>query len=581
MAKKKKPVNGLTRRGALSVAAASSAAACTPKAVEKITAKDAPIMAGFQHGIASGDPRANSVILWTRLTLETPNIGDMQVEWEVSETQDFSSFIASGTAVTHAARDWTVKVEAAGLAAGQTYYYRFRYGAKISPVGQTKTLPEGGVESVRFAVTSCANWQHGYFNTYDHIARQDHFDALLHLGDYYYEYGRGGAIAEAAEIGRLHDPAHEIITLGDYRQRHAQYRSDASLQAVSAKLPMITIWDDHETSNDSWRTGAENHGPDEGVWEDRKRAALRAYYEWMPIRDPKTGGVREAIFRHYNYGDLLSLITVETRLLARDKPLIIDDYFDMIREDKGTKRFNEILFDETRDMLGDVQTDFIIDTLKTSKEAGQKWRMLANQVVIGRVTSPDLTPHVDPVAIDNMAKVWPGIRDFVEFSQYGLPTYTDSWDGYPVARDRFYDRLSEAGINDVVVVTGDSHEFWVNDLTDKEGAAMGVELGTTAVCSLTLADYMGTATEDYALLMTQSNQDVRYYNPMRSGYLDLELGQKTGTARLISIDTRISKDYQAEMTAQFTLKPVINGSVKLTSPKGLNLKQRALFNGLG
>ena len=588
MAESKTSSLGLTRRGIISAAAAGSAAACAPKAAETLTAKIAGINARFTHGIASGDPRADSVILWTRITPEISddniidNIsGDIEVTWDISETEDFTTLTQSGITATNAARNWTVKVDAKGLKSGQSYYYRFAHGDESSPIGRTKTLPQGDVKSARFAVTSCANWQHGFFNAYDHIARQDHFDALLHLGDYYYEYGRENADDQAHEIGRLHDPAHEIITLDDYRARHAQYRTDPSLQALSAKIPMITIWDDHETSNDSWRKGAENHGPDEGSWDDRKRAALRAYYEWMPIRDPQAGKTREAIFRHYNYGNLLSLITVETRLLARDEPLIIEDYFEMIREDNGTSRFNEILFDEKRDMLGAAQTEFIVDKLKASKAAGQKWRLLANQVVIGRVTSPDLTPHVTPEALDGMAQAWPPVRDFVEFSQYGLPTYADSWDGYPVARDRFYDRLSEAGIQDIVVVTGDSHEFWVNDLTDKDGEAMGVELGTTSVCSKTLADYMGPTAQDYALLMTQSNPDVRYYNPMRSGYLDLELGQKTGTAKLVSVTTRSSKDYTAQISAQFTLRPTSKGSVKFTAPKGLNLKQRALFSGLG
>jgi len=534
----------LTRRGLLGAAAASSAAACSPKVSESFTAALAPVNTSFKHGIASGDPRANSVILWTRVTQKNSDAGEMVLSWEMSDAADFTVLASSGQTTTSAARDWTVKVEASGLEAGQNYFYRFRSGEKTSPIGQTKTLPEGEVKSARFAVTSCSNWQHGFFNTYDHIARQDHFDAVLHLGDYYYEYGNDISVdSEAAAQGRLHDPAHEILTLDDYRTRHAQYRTDPSLQAMSAKLPMITIWDDHEVSNDSWRKGAENHNDGEGSYEDRKRAALRAYYEWMPIAEPKSGGAREAIFRHYNYGNLLSLVTLETRLLARDEPLIIEEYFDMIREDKGTKRFDEILQDETRDMLGAAQTDFIIDTLKASKAAGQTWRLLANQVVIGRVTSPDLTPHVSPDALDNIAKAWPAVRDFVEFSQYGLPTYADSWDGYPAARNKFYDRLSAEGINDIVVVTGDSHEFWVNDLTDKDGEPMGVELGTTSVCSKTLVDYMGSTTADYALLMTQSNPDVRYYNPLRSGYLDLELGQKTGTARLMTVDTRISKNF--------------------------------------
>lgn len=207
--------------------------------------------------------------------------------------------------------------------------------------------------------------------------------------------------------------------------------------------------------------------------------------------------------------------------------------------------------------------------------------MLANQVVIGRVTSPDLTPHVNEDALVSMEKAWSGVRDFVEFSQYSLPTYTDSWDGYPVARNKFYDRLNEADINDILVVTGDSHEFWVNDLTDRNGEAMGVELGTTSVSSHTLSTYMGSAAEDYALLMTQNNPDVRYYNPMLSGYLDLELSQTKGTARLISMNTVASRDYTATETASFTLRPTAKGSLKVSSPKGLNLQQRALFSGLG
>lgn len=580
----------LTRRSLIGAAAASTAAACSPKASEVLRAHSQGENARFMHGIASGDPSASSVIIWTRITPEQasesadlgPAAQPLNISWELSESEDFAQLSASGTVQTHSARDWTVKADAKGLKPGMSYFYRFISGSNRSAVGKTKTLPEGDIKSARFAVVSCANWQHGFFNTYDHISRQDHFDAVLHLGDYYYEYGADNdPQSDASALGRLHEPAHEIITLDDYRARHAQYRSDGSLQAMSAKFPMITIWDDHETANDSWRTGAENHNAGEGEWETRKRAALRAYYEWMPIREPQAGKTRDAIFRHYNYGNLLSLITVETRLLARDEPLIIDDYFDMIREDKGTQRFNKILLDEDRDMLGAAQTDFIVDTLAASKAKGQRWRLLANQVVMGRVTSPDLTPHVDPEALDNMAKAWPGVRDFVEFSQYGLPTYADSWDGYPKARDKFYDRLSEAGINDIIVVTGDSHEFWVNDLSDKNGAPMGVELGTTSVSSKTLADYMGSTAQDYALLMTQSNADVRYYNPMRSGYVDLELGQKTGKARLVTVSTRISKDYQAEITAQFTLRPTRKGSVKLAAPKGLSLAQRALFHGLG
>ncbi|WP_418152437.1 alkaline phosphatase [Litorimonas sp. RW-G-Af-16] len=279
----------LSRRHLLSgLGAATGLAACSAPAPQTFTSPDTARAGRFAHGIASGDPTTNAVILWTRISPNDASAGEIDVIWEVAATADFTSLIQSGVMTTFAARDWTVKVDATGLEAGATYYYRFRVGDQISPVGKTKTLPSGGVASARFAVVSCANWQEGFFNVYDHIGRQDHFDALIHLGDYYYEYGaRDVEGTFAATQNRLHAPAHEIITLTDYRQRHAQYRSDAALQSATQNIAMISIWDDHETSNDSWRTGAENHDAGEGSWEDRKRAALRAYYEWMPIRDPQ------------------------------------------------------------------------------------------------------------------------------------------------------------------------------------------------------------------------------------------------------------------------------------------------------
>lgn len=578
-------MNKLTRRGLLGTLAGGAGAgglsACGGNKPETFSAARPKRSGAFLHGVASGDPAATSIIIWTRISLESESSGGAEVlVWELSEYESFATPIFSGEVPASAARDFTAKVLVEDLTPGTTYYYRFFYDDQPSDIGRTKTLPTGETKLARFAVASCANYQHGYFNTYDHIARQDHFDALIHLGDFYYEYGASNE-AWAIEAGRQHEPAHEIVTLEDYRLRHGQYRRDTSLQAALAKMPMIAIWDDHETANDSWRTGAENHDEDqgEGKWDDRRQAAMRAYYDWMPIRDPQSGRAQEAIFRSYDFGDLLNLTTLESRLVARDEPLIIDDYFDLLREEGGPEAFNEILYAD-REMLGEVQTDFIVNTLKESKARGQKWRMLANQVVIGRVTSPDLGPHVSQEAVDGMAQAWPGVRDFIEFSKYALPTYVDSWDGYPVARNRFYDRVREAGITDMVVVTGDSHEFWMNDLTDKDGTKMGVELGTTAVASKTLFDYMGGATEDYALLMTQSNPDVRYYNPMKSGYLDVEFDRSKGTARLITMDTRESVNYAATQTAQFTLRPTKDGSVKFAAPKGLNLKQRALFRGL-
>ena len=574
--------NKITRRGILGALTASTAAACSPTTSTPLTAVTQLASGAFAHGIASGDPSANSVILWTRITPDNPMAGPVEVIWEMDKDANFGSLSASGTFTTNAARDWTVKVDAGGLDSGEPYFYRFRVGEMVSPIGRTKTLPQDSVPSARFAVVSCANWEHGFFNAYDHIARQDHFDAVIHLGDYYYEYGAGTYDSGSdIEIGRRHVPEHEIVSLEDYRLRHGQYRTDPGLQGVTAKMPMIAIWDDHETSNDSWKDGAENHDPTEGGWDARKQAALRAYYEWMPIREPRAGRVRSDIFRSYDWGDLLTLVTVETRLTARAEPIIIEDHYSEIKAAGNADTFKaELLNDPSREMLGQVQSDFIIDTLKASKEGGIAWRVLANQVIMGRLQTTDMTPYVDEETMKVIEKDWVGVRDSMALSKYNLPIYPDSWDGYPVARENFYQGLITAGVQDIVVLTGDAHEFWMNDLTSEAGEKIGVECVTTSVSSKTLTAYLGDGTADYSLLLTQSNKDARYYNALHNGYIDFSLTQTKGTVRMMALSTVKAQDYEAFEAARFTLKPY-KGSVKLSNPKGLNLQQRALFSGLG
>jgi phosphodiesterase/alkaline phosphatase D-like protein len=575
--------NDVTRRGVLAAASATSLAACSTKPKIRSFSADTEHRTGtFAHGVASGDPLATSVILWTRITPSNPNAGSVPVTWEMDQDPDFKTLSASGEASANQAGNWTAKIDVQDLDPDTWYFYRFIVNGDVSEVGQTRTLPDGQVPQARFAIVSCSNWQQGYFNPYDHIARQDHFDALLHLGDYIYEYGTENIAGTKHSImGRLHEPRHEIITLDDYRQRHAQYRSDPSLQAVTAKMPMIAIWDDHETSNDSWKTGAENHNEGEGSWDDRRAAALRAYYEWMPVRDPVPGKARESLFRAFEWGDLLTLTALESRLLARDESLVVDDYFDLIATDGGAEKFKkEILGAAGRNMLGDAQLDFIADTLKASMDAGKPWRVMANQVPMVKLKSPDLTPHVTEEAISAIETQWSGIRPFVEFSKFGLPVYPDAWDGYPAAREKLYSRLNEIDVTDMLVITGDAHEFWINDLVNDDDKKMGIEIGTSSVSSETLKAFLGPDTADYALLMTQTNQDVRYYNPQYQGYVDLEFTKRKATARLIAVDTVSTPDYGAFEVAKFTVRPT-KSTLKFTSPKGLNLKQRVLFSGLG
>lgn len=573
----------ITRRGILGAAAAGSVAACSPKAQDtSFEAKTQFAKGAFAHGIASGDPLSDAVILWTRITPDNPNNGPVALLWEMALTNSFETLAATGTVTASAATNWTAKVDATDLTAGTQYYYRFRTGNLVSPIGKTRTLPQGHVDQARFAVVSCANWQHGFFNAYDLIARSGDFDAMLMLGDYLYEYPANKARASMAKIGRVHAPADEIVTLDDYRMRHAQYRTDPNLQSVTALMPTIAIWDDHESANDSWMMGAENHQPDtEGDWAQRKAVALRAYYEWMPVRDPKPGRMREALFRSFEWGNLVTMAAIETRLFGRKEPIVIDDYFDMLREEGGVEKFNtDILNDPNRDMLGEEQLDFVTETFKASKDKGVSWRLLANQVVMGKLQTPDLTPYIDEGGITAIEKEWTGIRDFVELSKYALPVYPDSWDGYPVARQKLYNALHAVGVDDMLVVTGDSHEFWANDLTMDDGTKMGVEVGTTSITSETVGDFMGDAAADYALLLTQTNKDVRYYNPLHHGYVDLTLTPQKADVKMVAIDTVDTSSYTSFDAAKFTIKPAKN-SLRFSAPKGLNIKQRALFNGLG
>lgn len=575
----------LDRRAALALILGGTATACKAKTPVELDSKRDALSGMFSHGVASGDPLTDRVIIWTRVDIrQAPGprtAPDISLVWEVSESESFESLTTSGTHIADSTKDHTAKIDVTGLKPGTWYYFRFKSGDVYSPAGRTRTLPEGKVDKARFAVVSCANWQQGFFNVYDHIARDGGFDALLHLGDYFYEYHDEKATEPMRAAGRLHEPPHEIVTLEDYRTRHAQYRSDPALQSITAQMPMIAVWDDHESSNDSWKDGAENHQAKEGDWAVRKQMAMRAYYEWMPVRDPKPGTGRDFLFRGFEWGDLLSICAVETRLLARSEPIIVEDHYELMQTEGGLEKFKtEILGDPSREMFGQIQLEWIVDQFAKSKSAGKPWRLLANQVLLGRLITPDLTPHVDEASIEAIEKEWAGIRDFVGLSAFGMPVYPDSWDGYPAARDRFYDALKKAGVEDMLVVTGDSHEFWANDLTASDGGKVGLELGTTSVSSDTLASFLGGATEDYALLMTQSNADARYYNPLTSGYIDLTLTPKKGVAKLVGVDTTDSQQYTAFEAAKFNIVPD-GKSLKFSSPSGLNVKQRALFHGLG
>jgi len=296
----------LSRRGALALMSGGAALAGPAAARASLDA------AVFTHGIAAGDPTQGGFVIWTRATGQG---GVVNLRWEVAEDEGFTRIVQSGTVQAAAARDHTAKVDVTGLRAGREYFYRFHSADAVSAIGRARTLPGSGVEQARLAVVSCSHYGFGYFNAYPAIADlEEPVDAVVHLGDYIYEYGVDGyGGPESRALGREHDPAHEIVTLADYRLRHAQYKTDPDLQAAHARAPFICVWDDHETANDAWMHGAENHQPEtEGDFAQRKAAALKAYYEWMPIREAEPGALREAIHRSFHFGDVASLMMVET-----------------------------------------------------------------------------------------------------------------------------------------------------------------------------------------------------------------------------------------------------------------------------
>jgi len=538
----------ITRRSALisSLALAGTGAAGCAKSITYTV--------DYRHGVASGDPTTAKIILWTRIT--TDHTGPVVGKWQVSESSTFKKLASKGKFTTDAARDYTVKVDARRLKPGRQYYYRFLVGDMVSPVGKAKTLPSGNIDKARFAVVSCSNFPFGYFNVYSEIAKHNHFDAVIHLGDYFYEYGRkgyGGKVG--AKLERQHEPAHEVITLSDYRTRHAQYKADSQTQEAHAAHPFICVWDDHETANDSWKAGAQNHNEDEGSWDARRDAAMQAYYEWMPVRDPAPGAAREAMFRTYSFGNLLTLTSIETRLTARSQPLDYADHLENFQTREGVGHFmKNILGDPARELLGGAQMDYIKTALKTSKDKNQPWRLIANQVIMARQNMPDLSDYAGRDFINDIEKVFPKIHDYIAFSPLGLPSNLDAWDGYPAARARFYAMARAQGASDLLVLTGDTHVSWANKLIDNDENPMGVELGVTGTTSPGFEAYFKDATQDYTARIRAKNPDIVWNQAAERGYIDLQLTHSEGRADFIGVSTVYSQNYETFTAKSFMLE---------------------------
>ncbi|WP_295760627.1 alkaline phosphatase D family protein [Undibacterium sp.] len=442
----------------------------------------------FLHGVVSGDPLSDSVILWTRVTPSNSTDGkDIAVQWEVAADDQFTKIVKNGSFFTNAARDFTVKVDVTGLSPNNVYFYRFTHNSTRSATGRTKTLPVGKLDQVKLAVLTCSNYPAGYFNVYAEVAKLTDIDAVLHLGDYIYEYPRDGyASQDAAALNRLVDPKTEIITLTDYRSRYAIYRTDTDLQAMHAKLPLIAIWDDHEFANDAWSGGAENHDPaTEGPFSARRAAALQAYNEWMPIRLPDATK-NDRIYRSFDFGNLVSLHMLDTRLIGRDKQLSFANYMGAGGAFDAAK-FTADMANPARQLMGAEQTAWLQAQMGKSSAT---WQILGQQVLMARMNIPaplvlQQITFANYITLVGKAQAAPASLTTEEkliLAQPAIPYNLDAWDGYAVARETVFGTAKALDKN-LIALAGDTHNTWASDLADMTGAAVGVEFGVTSVTS--------------------------------------------------------------------------------------------------
>ncbi|WP_252719709.1 alkaline phosphatase D family protein [Acinetobacter oleivorans] len=529
--------------------------------------------ADFLHGVASGDPLQDKVSLWTRLT-PVDLSARLKVTWEIATDDQFKLNLKTGVVQTTKIDDFTVKVDATGLQADTIYYYRFHFGNKTSPVGQTKTLPVS-TNKVSFAVCSCSNYPAGYFYVYREIAKQN-VDVVIHLGDYIYEYGADGyATEDAAKLGRTlpSDNNKEIIKLDDYRKRYALYRQDKDLQAAHQRHPFIVIWDDHELANDTWRDGAENHQDNEGSFSDRKLAALQAYFEWMPIR-PVSNTDHLNIYRQFNFGSLVELTMLDTRIIARDKQLEYKDY--MTAVGLNAQKFQVDLTDSKRTLMWYTQRDWLIDKLKQSTAT---WNVVGQQVLmskmwipaellvsLGQITSGGTSP-------DALAKMNAQITELVTLKlrlEQGDPTLTiqekarvttlvpynlNAWDGYYAEREFVYDKLAEFN-KKIIVLAGDTHNAWASYLYSQKGKYVGVELATSSVSSPGLEKYLSIPLDQlqkFEFAFTTLIDELTYCNLNQRGYLVVTLDDTQVQSDWIFVDSIKNAQYKVDSSRHYQL----------------------------
>ena len=539
----------------------------------------------FNYGVASGDPLADRVILWTHAKVKDSN-EDVHLTWQISTVSNFSSLVVSGSLTSTATTGFTAKVDATGLTAGKTYYYRFldRYSAP-SPVGTTRTLPMSNVTSVQFAVFSCALLSEGHFNAYDSAAKSA-AQYAIHLGDYIYEYGSDPAKFgnSATPAGRVPVPANDIVSLDDYRARYAQYRADANLQAAHAAMPWITVWDDHEFANNAWVDGAENHNPTtQGSWITRKAMAARVYHEWMPIRTPDVANLLK-IYRRFDFGNIFTLHMLDTRIEGRDKQY--DGYGDA---DGGLNRYATALAtstDANHRMMSLTQQNWLTSGMSTSTAT---WQVLGNQDIMARMWFPANVLQASGPAVANptpanLATVQTAVSSYLTAKATRatagagaltpvqtallntttnplLPYNLDAWDGYPLQREAILQSVKAQG-KTLVTLSGDSHNAWFANVTTLTGERVGWEFAGSSISSpgFEAVGLGGLASSLDGTVVAPRNgtglglvDDLHYADTTRRGYLLMTATNTEMKGEYVFVNTVKSTTYVATVGKTITV----------------------------
>lgn len=585
---------------AVALAAVGSLAACggggsdsTP-APAPAPAPPAATPAAFAFGVASGDPLTDRVILWTHAKVPD-STADVALTWDVANDAAFKSIVRSGTVTATADASFTAKVDVTGLTAGATYFYRFRDATgATSTVGTTRTLPAADVASVKFAVFSCTLYSEGYFHAYDAAAQSD-AQYALHLGDYIYEYGSDPKKYGNSSIpgNRVASPANDIVTMNDYRTRHALYKSDLKLQAAHARMPWITVWDDHETANNGYVNGAENHDPaTQGDWVTRKNIAAKVYHEWMPIRTPDAANLLK-IYRHFDFGSLFTLHMLDTRLEGRDRQY--DNFGDT---DGGIARYlagitpnaSGIRPDASRQMMSAEQQNWLSAGMQASSAT---WQLLGNQTIMARMWLPGsvlstglASPSTAPAAISayltakaTRAAAGAGALTPTQTALLDpatnprLPYNLDAWDGYPAQREAILQTVKTQGKR-LVTLSGDSHNAWFTQLTTLAGDKVGVEFAGTSVTSTGFESAglgtLASSIDGSALVPQLGNaaigaglgliDDVSYCDTTRRGYLVMTVTAAQVKGEYVYVSSVKEPTYTATVGRTITVAATAGGT---------------------